>query len=384
VLPLQQSDTCFVACNSSYDSFGSLEVGCTPSTVIAFTSAFPAGCASKPGSPDTTSTPVGVEISVTIITTNNTNLTALIEQVVNQSGVPASQINVTTQTINGTVVLVFTTTNTTSNFTDNVLVTFHTFDNGGNSSGGNITIVNVKVKYLTLLALISRQPTWLVLLILAFVFLCIVLFYFYNRHLNPEAKNFIVITTLCSVGHVITVCLFLRWLHRLLPVFPSVEKYFWISLVSLSATILLNMFTNTRLLLSAMNETAFADHVKDRQFATGLIFVLAATNCALMTLLNSGLFGMWSLSAPVSESLGRLFSVAGVVSNLAKDLPQLVIQALVMSELHALNVESNIVAITFTAASLVFALGKRTYLFIRRSRLAKDTSMVPMELQECH
>jgi hypothetical protein len=295
----------------------------------------------------------GISVTVVVLVKNQ-DLNASIQYAINASGVPPSQIQTTTTRYpNGTVAVAFTTSNVSTNFTTNILSAMKSFSSA-------LSVVTVHIQFISFLTVFAQQPIWQIAVILALFFFFVLLFYCTNRYMNPNAKNLIVVTLLCSTGHVITICFFLRWLNGLISTFPKIRVYFWASVASLVLTIVLNTMTNIWVLCNAMRDREIAIHVTTHILPTTMIVLLAACNCALMGLLNSGLFGWWTLSAPVPDHIDRQFSLAGILSNIFKDLPQLLIQALVMVELQSVN--DGLYALVFSGVSLAFAFGKRAYI----------------------
>jgi len=227
------------------------------------------------------------------------------------------------------------------------------------------TVVSISVRFSTLLSVLTRQPLWAVLLVIFVIAFAVLLFYLANRAMNPSAKNAIMITAVCSTGHIIALGLFLQWLGGLSDAFPHVRIYFWLSLGSLLLTIVLNIITNGVLFSRAMQQPNFVEHVRRHPIVTTFVLCFSSLNCALMGLLNSGLFGSWMLSAPISDDLDQQFALAGLVSNVFKDLPQLILQASVLFELQTLN--DGLVVICFSSASLAFGLSKRAYIVVNRN-----------------
>jgi hypothetical protein len=377
VLPLTVQDTCLLSCDSTHQptTTGSLVVVCTD----AGTTQFPytaGGCDPKPLAPDVAQQTTGVQVIVVITVTNNTNLTSLIATIIKVSGVPSSVLDVTTeQQPNGTVALIFSTSDTSPNVTQNIIVAVHVVQNNSTNTQNEFRVVDVKIQFQTLLLIIARQPIWVVILLIILIILAVLVFYLVNRCLNPGAKNFIVITFAFSVGQNLALIFFLYWLSGVMKSFPRVRLHFFLSLSSLLLTFMLNFFTNSWLFSRALTEPQFAAHVKAYRTTTVIVFCIATANCALMGLLSSGLFAWWSFSAPMPAYLDNTFAVAGVVTNLFKDLPQLIIQLAVMFELRSVN--DGLVAVVFSAISLVFGMGKRAYL--AKQSADSEKSMMRME-----
>jgi hypothetical protein len=96
----------------------------------------------------------------------------------------------------------------------------------------------------------------------------------------------------------------------------------------------------------------------EHQAIGALVFLIATTNCSLFNVISSRLLGLGAFSAPVSAMTESRLSARGMVSNLLEDLPQLVIQIIIVSKQDELNIFV-LTSIVASGITLAFGVTKR-------------------------
>jgi len=117
--------------------------------------------------------------------------------------------------------------------------------------------------------------------------------------------------------------------------------------------------------VSQMRNKTFADWVRANTSMTAALMFAGLSNAECLSLLNSKILGHPLFSAPVSDKGASLLSFCGIITNLAEDIPQLIIQIMVLASPTAES--SGIltkVSVFITGVSLLIGLFKRALLLL--------------------
>jgi hypothetical protein len=155
---------------------------------------------------------------------------------------------------------------------------------------------------------------------------------------------------------------------------PTLQPFIYISACSIAIPVVVNILLLIRELRSD-SMVPFWRFFYKNQAVGATVFLLAATNCSLFTVISSRLLGIVALSAPVSAVTESRLSARGIFSNLLEDLPQLVVQIVIASRQETLNVLV-LTSILTSGVTLAYGVTKRMLVYEMTKAAAKQKNRV--------
>lgn len=210
------------------------------------------------------------------------------------------------------------------------------------------------------LAFLASLDVWQLILLLLGMLLLTVSSYLYIRWTNPEANNSILPVICFTLADVVSDGFFAWSLEHL----EGFEKEFIASLVFL----ILPLCVNSVILHLVLREerrtnSRWSEFVRRHSSMYYFTIVLSLGNPGNMRLLSSEILKAERFSGPLSEHTDYQLQLGGLVTVLLEDIPQFVLQLLVLQKQEELEM-TTVLALVFTSLALLFSFGKRIYIYI--------------------
>jgi hypothetical protein len=152
---------------------------------------------------------------------------------------------------------------------------------------------------------------------------------------------------------------------------PELRTLIWVGIASLVVPFTVNVAMLARELNSA-ELIVFWKFFNTHQIVVSLFVLLSGANCALFNTLAGKLLGLSTFSAPLPPLTQSRLSYRGLVSNVLEDIPQLVIQILVITTQGGEFVNATvIVSVIVSASALTFGIVKRTMTMLMTNVVVK-------------